>query len=335
MSTETLTEFPAAKAVSLSKLMLWMNSGCNARCRMCDIWREKPGTTLTVEEIRSWAPEWREAGITTVVMCGESLMHPDVWPVVAAIKEERIRVELLSNGLLLHRHAENVGKHCDVLRVSLDGPEPVHERMRNVSNAYERLRRGIAALHERYPDYPVHARCAVHKQNFRHLAATVETAKELGVHGITFSGTDMHNEEAFRRFETIDQRYIESLMIGPEELPVLEEEVEQLIVTRAEDFASGFIGDAPDRLRDILVTYYRSLNGIGRRSIRCNAPWTSAILEYDGTLRPCFPMPAYGNRNDHASLLEAVNSPGATEFRRTLDVTTNEACLRCVDQSVN
>lgn len=326
---------PDAPVKSISRLMLWMNSGCNARCRMCDIWREKPGHNLTVEEIRAWAPEWRAAGIRTVVVCGESLMHPDVWPVVAAVREEQIAVELLSNGLLLSRHADQVAEYCEVLRVSLDGPELVHNRMRNVPRAYERLHHGLTTLWQRHPGFPVDARCAVHRQNYLHLGETVDAARALGVRSITFSGTDMYNEEAFRRFETIDQQYIESLLIGPDELPALEEQLERLFQEKADDFSSGFIGDSPDRLKDLLLTYYRSLHGLARREIRCNAPWTSAVLEYDGTVRACFPMAAYGNRKHYASLLETVNSPGALAFRGGLDVTSNPVCQRCVDQSVN
>ncbi|MFG2434588.1 radical SAM protein [Streptomyces sp. NPDC048508] len=335
MHPETTRERTADTVSKLSKLMLWMNSGCNARCRMCDIWREKPGRNLTVADIARWAPEWREVGIDTVVLCGESLMHPDVWPVVAEIRKQHIRVELLSNGLLLSRHARDVATHCDVLRVSLDGPRPVHDRMRNVSRAYDRLQSGIAALHEAFPGFPVDARCAVHRQNYRHLSATVDAARELGVRSISFSGTDIHNEEAFRRFETIDQQYVENLVIGPGELPELERSLTLLKQSHAAEFASGFISDSPERLDELLLAYYRSLSGQEERTIRCNAPWTSVILEYEGTLRPCFPMPAYESRPEESTLLEVVNSPSALTFRRNLDVTTNLTCRRCVDQSVN
>ncbi|MCY0933937.1 radical SAM protein [Streptomyces sp. H34-S4] len=331
----TLARTAGNTVSKLAKLMLWMNSGCNARCRMCDIWREKPGRTLTVADIARWAPEWREVGIGTVVLCGESLMHPDVWPVVSEIRHQGIRVELLSNGLLLTRHAREVGTYCEVLRVSLDGPRAVHDRMRNVPRAYDRLRSGIAALREAFPSFPVDARCAVHRQNYQHLSATVDAAKELGVRSLSFSGTDVYNEEAFRRFDTIDQRYVESLVIGPEELEGLEGSLNLLWQEHAADFASGFLSDTPEQLDNLLLTYYRSLSGKDSRTIQCNAPWTSVILEYDGTLRPCFPMPAYAAAAEGATLLDTLNSPSAVAFRRNLDVTSNATCQRCVDQSVN
>jgi radical SAM protein with 4Fe4S-binding SPASM domain len=326
---------PPETVARLTRLMLWINSGCNARCRMCDIWREKPGRNLTVADIEQWSPQWRRMGVQTVVVCGESLMHPEVWPIVRGVKAHGIRLELLSNGLLLARYATEVAAHCDVLRVSLDGPREIHDRMRNVPHAYDRLRRGLTALHEHSPDYPVDGRCAVHRQNFRHLARTVTAAKELGLRGISFSATDVYNEEAFRRFGAIDAAYIDGLVIRGADLGDLETELAGFQEEMAEDFASGFISDTPAELRELLLGYYRSIDGGPARTIRCNAPWTSAVIEYDGTLRPCFPMPAYGNLHDHDTVEAAVNTPQARGFRRDLDVLNHPTCRRCVDQSVN
>jgi Fe-coproporphyrin III synthase len=302
---------------------------------MCDIWREKPGQNLTAEDIERLSPEWRDLGVRTVVICGESLMHPDVWPIVERIKAHGIRLELLSNGLLLERNAAQVARYCDELRVSLDGPPEVHDVMRNVPRAYTRLQAGISALLSRDHAFPVFGRCAIHRQNFRHLAATVATAKALGLKGISFSGTDVWNEEAFRRMGAISQDYVAGLAIIGPELDDLAAELAAFRVAAAAEFASGYISDTPERLDEIVLGYYRSIDAGLRRDIKCNAPWTSTIIEYDGTLRPCFPMPAYGNIRAAGSLSAGLNSPGAQEFRRGLDVTTNPTCQRCVDQTVN
>jgi hypothetical protein len=62
---------------------------------------------------------------------------------------------------------------------------------------------------------------------------------------------------------------------------------------------------------------------------RCNAPWVSAVVESDGTLRPCFFHAPIGNISEE-SLAQALNGPLAVAFRKSLDVAQNPICRRCV-----
>lgn len=323
------------KLISVRKLMLWLNSGCNARCSMCDIWKEKAGCMLSHEQIASWAPEWKAQGLKTVVLCGESLMHPELWPIVAVLKKCELRIELLTNGLLLRKYASQVAAHCHVVRVSLDGPPDLHNRMRGIPTAYEKLAEGIAVLRAAAPDFPASARCAINRQNFRQLAETVQTAKALGLSGISFSATDVHNEEAFRRVGQINEAYIGGLFICRSQVEEFRDALDRFLDQCRADFDSGFITDTPDFLRQQVLGFYADLNGGERRPIRCNAPWTSAVLEYDGTLRPCFPMPAYGKLGEFGGLRQAVNGVAITAFRSRLNVSDSLVCRRCVDQTFN
>ena len=110
---------------------------------------------------------------------------------------------------------------------------------------------------------------------------------------------------------------------------MFEETVERTIAERASDFASGFIAESPDKLRR-LPRYYAAILGLGRfPGVACNAPWTSTVIEADGTVRPCFFHRGLGNIHD-APLRSILNSDDARRFRRELDVGTNPVCERCV-----
>ncbi|MFB4426013.1 radical SAM protein [Streptomyces sp. QL37] len=324
----------ASLAADLSRIFFWINSGCNARCRMCDIWKEAPGKTLTASDVARWTPGWRERGVSRVVLCGEPLLHPELVEVCAAVREEGIRLDMLTNGLLLERMADQVVASCDTLTVSLDGPEPVHNEIRGRGNAYARLRAGVRAIREKAPDLPVAARCAVHRMNAPHLRATVTAARDLGVDGISFSGVDLHNEAAFRREGVIDGDYVDGLSVRGGDLDALETELSALITDHTGDFATGFLNDSPGHLRSVLVDYYRALDGRGQMpEPRCNAPWRSAVVEYDGTVRPCFPMEPYGNIFDTDDLFRVVDGEKARAHRADLDVRTDATCLGCVCQT--
>jgi radical SAM protein with 4Fe4S-binding SPASM domain len=62
---------------------------------------------------------------------------------------------------------------------------------------------------------------------------------------------------------------------------------------------------------------------------RCNAPWVSAVVEADGTVRPCFFHAALGNIHERA-FGAILNAPESIAFRQELDVTTNPICRKCV-----
>jgi MoaA/NifB/PqqE/SkfB family radical SAM enzyme len=93
-------------------------------------------------------------------------------------------------------------------------------------------------------------------------------------------------------------------------------------------FKNGFVAGGRASL-DRMLRYYRALAGHGEfPPVECNAPWVSGVLDADGTVRPCFFHNAYGTA---ASGLEAaINSPTAIAFRRSLDVSRNATCQRCV-----
>ncbi|MDC1286794.1 radical SAM protein [Gammaproteobacteria bacterium] len=128
------------------KIMLWLNSGCNARCGTRDIWREKIGKYLSIETIRELAPQWKSLRVNTVVICGEPLLHPDLRHILCIIHQHAIRIEMLTNGFLLARHAEQVVEYCEVLRVNLDRPELIHNHMRGQNHAFDRLKKGITEV---------------------------------------------------------------------------------------------------------------------------------------------------------------------------------------------
>ncbi len=61
----------------------------------------------------------------------------------------------------------------------------------------------------------------------------------------------------------------------------------------------------------------------------CNAPWVSAVVEVNGSVRPCFFHPTIGNINS-SSLEDVINGEAAQSFRQSLDIETNPTCRRCV-----
>ncbi|RMH20030.1 MAG: radical SAM protein [Acidobacteria bacterium] len=306
------------------------HSRCNCRCVMCDIWRaNKNLQQLTaadlephLEALRRWQVSW------VVLSGGEALMHDNLWTLCRQLRRLGARLTILSTGLLLARHAGDVVRHADEVIVSLDGPPPVHDEIRRVPRAYERLAAGVAALRAARRDFRVAARCVVQRRNFEHLAAVVDSSHQLGLDQISFLAADV-SSAAFNRPDGWPDERVADVALSAAQARRLEEGIERLIDRYRADLERGFIAEPAAKLRAI-GRYFRALAGDGELPpVRCNAPWTSAVVEADGSVRPCFFHPSFGNLRD-APIDAILNHPDAVAWRRQLDVSRDPTCKTCV-----
>jgi MoaA/NifB/PqqE/SkfB family radical SAM enzyme len=265
-----------------------------------------------------------------VLSGGEALMHHNLWLLCELLREldDDLQITLLSTGLLLKHHAADVVKWCDEVIISLDGSREVHDAIRRVPRAFDRLAEGIAALREHKPGYPVSGRCVLQRTNFRDLPHIVDASHEIGLNRISFMAVDV-SSTAFNRPQPWEEPRVGEVALDRAETAEFAALVEDTIQRYASDFETRFISERPEKLRE-LPRYYAALNGLGEFPTSvCNAPWVSSVVEADGSVRPCFFHRSFGNIRDH-SLEEILNSPEAVAFRRGLDVKTDPICKTCV-----
>jgi Fe-coproporphyrin III synthase len=177
-------------------------------------------------------------------------------------------------------------------------------------------------------DIKITARSTVQKANHGHLMETVHAAQELQLDGISFLAVDVTSTAFNRSLVWPLSRQTEiGLSLG--ELGVLENEIESLIAVSGRDFQPGFVAESPQKLRRIARHFRAQLGLAEAESPLCNAPWVSAVIEADGSVRPCFFHPSIGKLS--GTTLEAViNGPEGRSFRSTLDVANNPICRNCV-----
>lgn len=329
-SMSTMVGFEPSFIDRLSMVMLMPHGGCNCRCVMCDIWQaNRDGLTLSEQDLVRHVDSIARLRPNLVTLTGgEALMSPDIWALCRMLREAGIAISLMSTGLLLRRHAENVVKWCDAVTVSLDGTEALHNAIRRVPRAFEMLEDGIAALKALRPALPVVGRCVVQRTNFRELARIIHTAKGLGLDTLSFLPADT-SSEGFNRPTPWAGERVSEIALDAVETEELGEIMEEIIARYTSEIASGFIHESEAGLRNI-VRYYAAVNGDGAfPEVRCNAPWVSAVIEADQSVRPCYFQPRIGSVRDK-SLIEVLNSPEALAFREGLDVATDSICQRCV-----
>jgi Fe-coproporphyrin III synthase len=315
----------------LPVLVLMPHSRCNCRCVMCDIWKANAnGMELTAADLAPHILSLKDLGVRQVAFSGgEALMHSNLWALCAAIREQLgARITLLSTGLLLRRHAVEILRWCDEVIVSIDGSREVHDAIRNIPRAFDKLAEGVAALKDVAPAFPIAGRCVVQRRNYMDLPVTVAAARQMGLDGISFLAADV-SSEAFNRPGGWDGKRVSDVALTREEVDALRTVIEGMIAEPDAGVADGFVEGGADKLR-ALPRYYAALNGdAGFPAKRCNAPWVSAVVEADGLVRPCFFHEPIGDLSE-APLAEILNGPRAVAFRRNLRMDRDETCRRCV-----
>lgn len=331
-ATVAVPPLPRADPImSLPILILFPHSRCNCRCLMCDIWRSTTRDELSAALIAQHVAEWQELGVRRVVLSGgEALLHSHLWELCDVLRGAGIGITILSTGLLLRKHAVALVQRCDDVVVSIDGPQAIHDRIRNIPRAYELLADGVAAVKAADARVSVTGRCTVQRSNFRQLRETVASAHAIGLDRISFLAADV-STEAFNRPDGWDAGRVMEVALERADLPLLAAELDALEIENASDFASGFIAEPAIKLRRRLYQYYAALLGEADFFANsCNAPWVSSVIESDGTVRPCFFQPALGNINEAGSLAAILNSSAAIAWRQGLDTERDAICRKCV-----
>jgi len=307
---------------TLPVLLIDAHSRCNCRCVMCDIWKTGERREFSMAQLESQMDAIERLQVRWVVFTGgEPLMHSNLFALTDLLRGRGIRVTILSTGLLFERFAREITEHIDDAIVSLDGPAGIHDRIRRVPGGFNRIADGVRAIHAHRPEFQVGARCTVQKANHAALVDAACAARQIGLSSISFLAADL-TSTAFNRIEPWGSSRQSEIALTQEEVGVLERQIERLL-------HDSFVIDRPQHLYRI-VRHFRAQLGLEPfEAPRCNAPWVSAVMGIDGSVRPCFFHPAVGSTVSQP-LDEALNAAPAREFRESLDVAGNSTCQRCV-----
>ncbi len=314
---------------SLPILALHVHSACNCRCVMCDIWKANADKRdISPDDLARHIDDIRALRVQRVMLTGgEPLLHRNLWSLCAQLQALRIRITLVTTGLLIDGHAPDIAASVDTVVISLDGDQVVHDEIRRVKGAFERIARGVMALHAQHPAPRLIARSVIQKTNMSSLQETIAAAHRMGFDEISFLAADV-STQAFNRPEPWPQERIAEVAIEAGDLDGLDAAIARAASQSADLLANGFVAGGIESL-DRIRHYYRALAGSGSLpAVQCNAPWISAVLEPGGVTRPCFFQEPYGSAA--GGLERALNSPAAVAFRQQLDVATNPTCRNCV-----
>ena len=318
------------KITSLPIVILMPHSSCNCRCVMCDIWKGNHNLRQLEEaDIRGLLNSFKRFDTKKVVMSGgEALLHPGFFRFCEILKQKKIKISLLSTGLTIRKHAQSIVEWVDDLIISLDGDQLLHDQIRNIPGAFDKLAGGIQSIRNISPDFPVSGRTVIQRLNFRNWVEIIESAKDIGLDSISFLPADI-SSQAFNREKPWDAERQDEICLSENDLEDLKQILADIFDRFPTEFQTHFIAESPTKLQKI-YDYYAAR--YGRNDFpykKCNAPWVSTVIEADGTIRPCFFHKSLGNLKTE-SLESIINSENAISFRKNLDMKNDPTCRKCV-----
>ena len=126
---------------------------CNLHCAHCytDSFDRQYEGELTTEEAKAVIDDLADFGAPVILFSGgEPLLRPDLPELVERAQARGIRSVISTNGtLLIHAVARELKElGVSYVGVSIDGPQPVHDRFRGMTGAYQEAIQGIRNCRE-------------------------------------------------------------------------------------------------------------------------------------------------------------------------------------------
>jgi MoaA/NifB/PqqE/SkfB family radical SAM enzyme len=115
-------------------LTTWLiTARCQSKCIYCDYWREKNSPELDFKHIEKIINELKQAGTQIIHFTGgEPLTRNDIDKILYTCSQKQIKTSLNTNCILFPEKFTTIKNSLNVLKISLDGPKPIHEKIRGV-----------------------------------------------------------------------------------------------------------------------------------------------------------------------------------------------------------
>ena len=338
-------------------ISLLLTYQCNLRCKMCGQWGERgslkglsstetkvhmeiPLIESLIEEVKGFHP-------TITLFGGEPLLHSQWEDILKRIKEAGLRCNMISNGILLKKRAEEaVRLGLDEIIFSLDGPARVHDEIRGKKGVFNRALEGFQHLQEVKKTYGkqnprVNVNSVIWEENHTMLGDIVEQAASFGAETITFHHLIFVDQGAFEETEGITQA---ALNFGSPDwagfmrdaLPRIDPAMiimQKRIIERGKNTVPAFF--YPNLSDEEIRAYYTSFSFLpSSYKRRCLSPWMVAYVLPDGSVKPCLSLGYEMGNLQETTFREIWNGERVVSFRRLLKERSYfPVCTRCTEFS--
>jgi len=172
-----------SKPTQISLCINWM---CNLKCKQCYIWKSNV-RGISFEEIKKILVEMRNwlGPFHLTITGGEPLLRDDISNIIKFSSDLGIVTNLITNGVLLNKSIVEKLHHSglNLLIISIDGPEKIHDFVRGYEGAYYKILNNIKYAKNRLK---IRIATIILKQNLDYLVELIKWTEENKFSGIIF-----------------------------------------------------------------------------------------------------------------------------------------------------
>ena len=334
----------------LESIVLYVNSTCNLKCVMCDIGQrnnkgidklraEQQNKNLDIDLLKKLLadPYIRKRKLQFNLLMTEPLLHPEIGEIVRLIKKKGHIVKITTNGYLLPKKAkELISAGLDAIKISMDGPEEINDKIRGVKGAYRNAIEGIKIINQD-KKMEVSINYTISCVNDKEILNFLENIDKEGikVDSVKFQFMDFISKDMVEKQNSnYDIKQTESCisdMVHPSKVDV-EGLSKQLNSIKKNYNNIKKVGMIPHILGEEAISRYFDVKGGKIGNSKCFIPWHHFAFTTDGKIlihMRCFNY-VYGDFNK-SSMKEIFYNKRIESFRRKLRKANFcfPACTRC------
>jgi MoaA/NifB/PqqE/SkfB family radical SAM enzyme len=152
-----------------------LTNRCISRCKYCNVWNT-PSTEMTTEQIFSVLDELEKMGTVRISFSGgEPMLRNDIGRILDYAKEKGISPSMNSTGFLIKKRLNEL-RSLDLLKLSLDGPEKIHDFVRG-KGAYKICMEAARVAKENNMNFTFAT--TLTKYNINHIDFLLKKAEEF------------------------------------------------------------------------------------------------------------------------------------------------------------
>ena len=318
----------------IMNVYLMFTADCNLNCFFCSAprknreleekyvsyWRKN---RLNFEEYKKFIDNISVCKPEITLTGGEPLICNDWYEVAKYIKSKKLNLSLQTNGILIKENVQEILDTVNILNVSIDGTEEIHDKVRGKEGAFKKVIEGIKLINkikkENRPEIVI--AYTINELNYNYLSETVENllGNNIEFSGIAFQHLLFIDKEIFENYRKQYQngeREVDlwlSLIYSPEGLDTdkLYTEIEKL---KRKFYNKIWISFIPELNKKELRLWYNNPSHLLKRfNHHCFTPWMDLDICPDGDVRICIDY-SLGNIRDK-SILEIWQGERAKRLR--------------------
>lgn len=294
-------------------LILSVTNRCNAKCKMCEFWKEKNVIEPSLEQIDNLFSNKILQDLESISLTGgEPFLREDLPQIVDIIRKHfpDICIDIVTNGFLEDRILNLLERFQNIgLGISLDGIGKTHDLQRGIKGAYKKTIHTIQTIKRKYPNQRLAIKFTITPWNYQELTEVYNLCKKLNL---------------YLQFKPVEIAIHYTNLQSQQKLEFSEEQIKS-ITNQVQEIHKDYISEEKYQDAKFIKAIPEFLTN-KQLNIECKAPFESLFVMHNNDVYSCIHLDKIGNLREK-NLEKIWNSKEANKIRR---IVLEKKCPKCL-----